>query len=602
MKTPFPTVSIVLADARRVAVRFPFVVLCAAVGTTTSIMAVEAEGPLQNRVIMACSLGLPLMLALRLLRERLESPQVRGLLLEAAGILLLVGYALSIPGDFEWSPAIFWERFFILNIGLHLAVAFVPCLTGAGDREFWQFNRRLFQRFALSVLYSAVLYIGFALAIGSSDKLFALHVEGKRYSELWIIMTGMFNTLFFLGGVPVDRLELQGDESYPRGLRAFAQFALAPLVIVFVPILYLYAIKIVRHWSWPHGWVALPVCSLAVVGILAALLLQPARTIETERWARWYWRNFFRALAPLSVLLLLSMHQRISAYGVTEWRYFGFVIGGWLLAVSTYFIIRPGGSTRLIPASLALICFISSAGPWGVFSVSSASQKHRLIELLQPFGAVENGGLVPAKRALPAADINSARSILTHLIMTYGIERDPELFSGFSASKMGADNRKNDNGNTYVSVQSVITYVTGTNDALLGGRARPNASGFVSVDLDMEGGLPVEGYRALYHACVCPGNGVQKLGDLSVEFPAGGAPPRISFGGKPLDVAALEARLASIAASGAKNKHKLPPSEMSAKLASGTREWLLIFDKVQARTRKGSRPDLSEIEIYLLEK
>lgn len=602
MKLSLPSVRIVLADMGRVVARFPLVALCAVAGTAASIVATEAQGPTLTNVIMAAALGLPLMFGLRVLRERWASGGVRGQILEACGILLLVGYCRSVPMDFQGHPTMVWMRFVVLDIGLHFAVAFVPCLAGAGEREFWQYNRRLFQRFALAALYSAVLYIGLTLAVASSDKLFSLKIEPRRYGELWIVMAGIFNPLFFLGGVPENWQEVGEDETYPRGIRGFAQFALAPLVIVFVTILYLYSFKIIRAWSWPHGWVALPVCCLAVVGILAALLLQPARAREEERWAKWYWKWFFRALGPLAILLLLSLRERASEYGVTEPRYFGFLIGGWLLALSIYFTARPGGSTRSIPASLALLCLLSVAGPWSAFSVSSASQERKLVELLAPFGAVENGRLVPAKREIPIKAQNAVRSVLTHLLATYGNGRFPELLAGYEATAKGPKHHDLGDRNTYAGVESVIAYLTGA-EGPPGTTSRNRiAAPRVSVDLDLEGGLPVEGYRSLYHACVCPGQPPQKLGGLTVQFPAGGAPPKITFGGQPVDVSVVQARLASVAEAGRKGAHRLPPTEMSARLVSGSREWLLIFDKFEAAPKAAGRTEFTELEIYLLEK
>jgi hypothetical protein len=610
MRLPFPTVRAAVKAAGRVCGRFPFVVISAAVATGASIMEVDASGEGLRNVVMAGTLGIPLMFSLRLLRERWLPDPIRGLLLEGAGILLVAGYFLSLPPEAGEMPALFWIRFLVLDAGLHFAVAFVPVMARAGETAFWQFNRRLFQRFALSALYSAVLFIGLSLAIASSDKLFSLGVNAKRYGELWLMMAGIFNTVFFLGGMPEGWDELQRDDSYPRGIRAFAQFALAPLVTVFVAILYAYLLKIVVAWAWPHGWVALPVCCLSVVGILAALLLEPARRLEDERWARWYWKCFFRALVPLSVLLLLSLKVRISEYGVTELRYYGIVVGAWLLAVSIYFTLRPRASTRSIPASLAALCFLSVAGPWGAFSISSASQKRQLLAVLAPFSAVEDGRLVPAKRALPLKDQASVRSILGHLIGTYGAAGFADLFAAYEASAKGPNHGNLDGANTYATVESLISFINGAHaaPANTGGNIHVSrgvgrgASRYAGVDLDEKSGLAVDGYRMLYHACVWPGCSPQKLGDLTIQFSAADSPPKITFEGKALDVAGVEALLAAIADAGRKGKRELPSSAMSARLVSGPREWLLIVDKFQASTTASGRPHLTELEIYLLEK
>jgi hypothetical protein len=599
MKLSFPTVQTVLTDAGRVLARFPFVVLAAVVGTAVAIVGIEVSGDFLPNVLMACALGVPLMLVLRLFRERWISSSVYGLLLEVAGILVLAWYARSLPMDVDRATGLIWIRFFVLDLSLHFAVAFIPCLCATQEAAFWQFNRRLFQRFALSVLYSAVLYLGLTLAISSADKLFSLRIDGKCYSELWVVMVGIFNTLFFLGGVPGNLDELARDESYPKGLRAFAQFALAPLVIVFVAILYLYSFKIIRTWTWPHGWVALPVCCLAVVGILAALLLQPTRSMDSEPWGKWYWKYFFKALWPLSLLLILSLQQRISAYGITEWRYFGLVVGGWLFVISACFAFRPGGSTRLIPASLALICFLSVAGPWSAFSVSVASQKHRLLAILESVGAIENGTLVPAKQALSMKNEESVRSILYHWISTYGGDSLPVLLP--NAPKNGPKPLSLSGHSSYQDSEAIISYLRGNKITPETTSSSHQNIPTVNVDLEMSGGLPVAGYRKLYHACVCPGSPARSMGDLSLNFPANDAPV-ITFAGKRIDVSALEARLTSIAEAGARGKLRLPPGDMKARLVSNSREWLVIVDRIETQPSKTGRGTLVELEIYLLEK
>jgi hypothetical protein len=596
LKPSFPTVRTAIDETGRVAARFPYVVLSAVAGSVASIVGIESHGVSVANVVMAAALGLPLMLALRLIREWTAFRRL-GMAFELIGVALLVAYSFSFPADYKGVPAIHWIRFAVIDIGLHFSVAYAPCLAGVGEWGYWQFNRRLFQRFALALLYTVVLYTGLSLALGSLSKLLDVNVDPKRYAELWVAMVGVFNTLFFLGGVPAGREELERDTSYPRGLRAFAQFALAPLVIVFFVILYLYAFKILRAWSWPHGWVGKPIYFFSEVGILAALLLQPARQIEAERWARWYWKYFFRTLGPLAILLLLSMQERISEYGVTEARYYGLVLGAWLLAVSILFTFRPGGSTRAIPGSLALICLLSAAGPWSAFSVSSASQERKLIELLAPVGAVENGTLVPGKRGMDPKEEQSVRSILAHLISTYGRARFPGLFARYETDVKV----KETNANPFdANVNPIMGFLEGSK-----GAARPGAASGtrrISVTLNSSRGFPTDGYRFLYHASFHPGPDTERIGDLSIVFYYGQNAPKILLSRKPLDVTSVAALISSIVGKGDQGKHFLPDSDMSAKFSSGSREWLLIVNKLEGTPRDSGTPIITSIDINVLEK
>ena len=152
MKFSFPTIETVGKETIKVIARFPYVVLSAVVGSLITIIGIESSGIVLLHVSMVAALGLPLMLALRLIRERISSRRA-GLAIEFIGLAILVGYYFSFPPDYKWNPYIHWMRFMVLNLGLHFFVAFVPCFTGAREWEYWQFNRRLYQRFALALLY-----------------------------------------------------------------------------------------------------------------------------------------------------------------------------------------------------------------------------------------------------------------------------------------------------------------------------------------------------------------------------------------------------------------------------------------------------------------
>jgi hypothetical protein len=589
----------VLAGLSRVVGRFPFVCLAALVGVCAAILAVDNESTGFANVIMACALALPVMFALRIVAERRFPGRGAGLAMEIAGILLVAAYAWSVPSDSSRFTGMVWIRYALLVLGLHFAVAFAPCLSGADEAEYWSFNWRLFARFALTTLYSGVLYVGLAAALASCDKLFDLKVNPKRYAELWIVMAGLFHPLFFLSGVPPAARDPEAGPSYPGGLRAFAQFALAPLVVVYVTILYAYAGKIIIRWAWPHGWIAMPVCVLAVSGILAALLIQPARTLESERWAGWYWRYFFKALAPLSVLLILSIWRRESDYGVTEWRYYGMVTGVWLLGTSLWYAVRPRASTRAIPASLAAVCLLTVWGPWGVFSVSGAAQRHRLVATLGPAG-LENGRIIPAKATLPAKEVESIRSIVSHLITVYGVVSLSDLLPADLVAKVdsaAADGSRY--GGEYEATQQIVEFITGGKPAAAMPAQRAQT---LSVDLDLSAGLPVEGYARVFHACICPGQPEQTLGELTVRAPAGGTMPEFKTHGKRVDGSAVVARIRAVEDAAVKGSHKLPPGQMSASVVSVSHEWLVVIDKLGIRKFGSAPPTLTELDIYVLEK
>ncbi|MBK8672284.1 MAG: DUF4153 domain-containing protein [Bacteroidetes bacterium] len=65
---------------------------------------------------------------------------------------------------------------------------------------------------------------------------------------------------------------------------------------------------------------------------------------------------------PLIALLFVSIMKRINDYGITEWRYIGFVLGCWLLILSIYFIFSKSKNIFYIPFSLFIICILGTTG------------------------------------------------------------------------------------------------------------------------------------------------------------------------------------------------------------------------------------------------
>ncbi|PYM02699.1 MAG: hypothetical protein DMF19_02035 [Verrucomicrobia bacterium] len=404
--------------------RFPWNILCGVTGAGCAIVSLhfsksEALVGQCVRLAMTVALGMPLFFSLRMLRERQE--QLRRWPIEIISLPLLAWWFFALPPRPFDGPGIIWIRWLLLLAALHFFVAVSAYLWLAENSGFWQFNRKLFLRFCLATLYTGVLVAGLELALLSADKLFQLKIE-KAYGDLFFLMVGVFHPAFFLAGVPADFPALNSDTEYPRGLKAFTQFALAPLVAVYTAILYAYAIKIVLARSWPHGWVALPVLLLSGIGIFAFLLLSPLRTRPEENWGIWFTRNFPRALAPLSILLLLSVHLRVREYGVTEQRYLGIVAAVWTLTWAFVFILRRNAGIRWVPFSLALICLFAAFGPWSAGAVSRASQLGRVRRVLQQHGLWADNHAKVADRAidLPEKESTDLQSTLSYLIETHG--------------------------------------------------------------------------------------------------------------------------------------------------------------------------------------
>jgi hypothetical protein len=421
---------LVITAARATMARYPFVLFAAFAASVFGVLLVE-DDDLWQRWFFPATLGLPLLLAVALLAERRGWSAARRALLGFGGVLVLLALALLWP---RWSETVAITRWFQLSVAFHLLVAFLPFAGYDEPNGFWQYNKSLFIRFLTAGVFSAVLYAGLAIAVAALDQLFGVDVEPETYARLWFVIAFLFNTWFFLSGVPRDLAALERHGGYPKGLKVFAQYILVPLVTVYLAILMTYLVKVIATQDWPSGWIGYLVSSVAAVGIFALLLVYPIRERAENRWITTYSRWFYIALFPAVVMLWLAIWQRVGQYGVTEPRYFLTILSIWLAGIAVYFTLRGSRRIILIPASLCAVAVVAFFGPWSAYAVSRRSQTHRLEQVLVRHELLVDGVLRPATRDVPYIDRREISAGLRYLIETHGTGSIEEWFGGSLAT------------------------------------------------------------------------------------------------------------------------------------------------------------------------
>jgi hypothetical protein len=419
----FTSLRLLASGASATFLRFPIVLATAVVAAASAIALVEdSDSALPLRILLTSQLGIPLFFALSIFTESHRWSRPKHVPLLLGGLAALAAYYALLP---EWVTPAAAIRYTQFNAGLHLLVAFLPFAGTNQINGFWQYNKNLFLRFLTAVLYSGVLYVGLSVALAAIDKLLGVDIEGESYLRLWIVIAAVFNTWFFLGGVPKDLPALEDVKDYPKGLKVFTQYILLPLIAVYLVILTLYLGKIVVTRVWPSGWIGYLVSSVATAGILAMLLVHPVKDETGNKWVRTFSRWFYILLSPSIVMLLLAIWKRIDQYGFTELRYLLLLLALWLAAISIYFVFSRGRNIKAIPASLCVIAFATAYGPWGASPVSQRSQTGRLQNLLAESGLLADGRIGRATEEVPFDDRKEITAILTYLIenqSTRGIE------------------------------------------------------------------------------------------------------------------------------------------------------------------------------------
>jgi Domain of unknown function (DUF4153) len=414
----FPAIGHVVTSALRTAQRFPIVLSAAAVATYAGIeMSRPGSHQDDTQLLVTATLAFPLLFALTILAERRVRSMALRWLVPAAGVAVLLAFWIAWP---HWSSPIQTLRYTQLNFAFHLLVAFLPYVGFDEPNGFWQYNKALFLRFLTAALYSTVLYLGLAVALLALDKLLGVTIPIGSYTRLWYMIAFMFNTWFFLAGVPDDFVALNARTEYPAGLRILTQYVLIPIVTIYLLILTLDLGKVLLTRVWPSGWIGYLVTSAAGVGILSWLLVYPLETRDTYAWVKTFTKGFYIALMPAIVMLWVALWKRVGEYGITEPRYFLIVFSVWLAGIALFYTTTRSRSIKLIPASLCAMALLTFAGPWGAYAVARASQVYRLQSLLTRNELLQDGHLHPATHDVSFADQREISNGFRYLLETHG--------------------------------------------------------------------------------------------------------------------------------------------------------------------------------------
>ncbi|OHT46102.1 DUF4153 domain-containing protein [Flavobacterium tructae] len=411
-----PSLQNVLNATLKTVIRFPLEILTAILGTVFAIILSEGNYNSPNKefyekALMSCSLSLVLFLSVSLF---FLASKKSNLLRFAISIGLGSLVFLFVNTFHKYTTDVEIQQFMVLNIVFHLLVSFAGFLPRAYNQdEFWEFNKQLFLRILTAGLYSIVLYSGLALAILAIDKLFNIDFYDRIYMHVFFVIAGIFNTTFFLSGVPdTNNSQTPLVLNYPKGLKNFTQFVLLPLISLYLVILICYEAKILLTLSLPVGWVSYLVLVFAIFGILSFLLVHPIASETGNLWMRTFNRWFYFLLIPLLVLLFWAILYRINLYGFTHERYYVLLMSVWLSLVVGYFLIQKHPKIKFIPISLCLAGLFSIAGPQSANSISKYSQLARFESYVQNKTA----------KKLSFEQQQDLSSIVSFLERNYGVE------------------------------------------------------------------------------------------------------------------------------------------------------------------------------------
>jgi hypothetical protein len=217
--------------------RFPVTILLSALVAAMLIVVNELQAThntsvieILNRVTLILALGIPLSLCVKLLFERKSDSKVYELIIYyVAGALILLLYYFFFLQELNMVSI---TRYVAVSLALYLGFLFIPYFFK--KEQFEMYTIKIFISFFITVIYSAVLYMGLSAILFTIDKLLSVHVAGKVYYYTFLFVVFVFASPHFLANIPLKNQQYTWQD-YPKILRILILYIVMPICLNFCP-------------------------------------------------------------------------------------------------------------------------------------------------------------------------------------------------------------------------------------------------------------------------------------------------------------------------------------------------------------------------------
>lgn len=381
-----------------------------------------------EKIALTLGLGILVSLCIVLLIEKFfQNNRLYSILLYFAGGLFLVLYYFVFLDDLGNAAA---YRYVGTVLFLVLAFLFIPRIKNSKDYEYYILD--VLQGFAITFIYSFVLYAGISVILLTINQLFEIDIKSELYLYTFIIVVFIFAVSLFLSKLPSIEKEYN-NVIYNKSLKVLLTYIVIPLISIYTIILYLYFAKIIITGIWPRGLVSHLVLWYSTLSVGVIFLLTPI--MEENRVAKLFYKVFPKVILPILLMMFLSIYQRVAQYGITENRYFIIVLGLWVLGIMIYFSLKKSLRNIIIPISLAIVVLISVYGPLSSFSIAKFSQNRRFEKILKANNMLIDDKIVPNEK-VSKEDQREISNIISYFSRNHSISDIKYLPVDFTVGDM----------------------------------------------------------------------------------------------------------------------------------------------------------------------
>ena len=311
------------------------------------------------------------------------------------GVVVIIAalgvYYFMIPTNFDEKISCFWYFTIGFSFILHFLISIIPFFKTRNNDAFTAYNVHIFISWMQSALYSIIFYTALSLAILALDNLFDIKLDGIIYFKLFILVTGLLQTTFFLSELPDQfyNTEVPAQKSI---FKIITSYVFIPICIIYGLILYAYILRVLITGKPMVDWAYVMILWYFVVGISSWLFSGYYDNAADNPLMSKFRKYFFQFSILPAILLFLSLFKNISLYGIKEEYYLSAAVAIFIAITTIYMIVSKIQDKRILPLLLILLSLITfMGGSFSVCNVPVMNQQTKLVHDLEACGIISDG-------------------------------------------------------------------------------------------------------------------------------------------------------------------------------------------------------------------
>lgn len=409
--------------------RFPLSALCAALSCGLLLYIyhshIKLDGfnvALSVRLLILSVAGFFISINMTLAREvHLCAPRA----INAVGLVLILLFGSTLFVFTSLQMVFFCT---VLLAALIAMVSLTPYLNSRDDLSYWFFSRQVWQGTFYSGAAAIVVGVGVSLILVTLKTLFGVSFGHKIYGDIWLLALFGFAPFYALSWIPERFAFAEEDCHAPKQLSVFLNWIGAPLLMIYMGILYAYFVKAAMMGQVTVNSLSWMILIYGMVGVTFIVSAWPMR--KTGHWTtRMMGKYFFPALIIPAALSTWLIVDRVAAFGVTEQRYLVLAGSLYLLVLSVVFTFKRDFPLRFISLFAVITAIIISLPVVGAYGLSKISQTARLEAALAESGYFEGETYKIPEKLPEFAERKNITSIADYLKKT-GKKEEIEKITG----------------------------------------------------------------------------------------------------------------------------------------------------------------------------